>query len=156
MALLIEALNQKFPHQKSENTIALKTRGYNPKLPKHNPQKFKLTTFVTASVDFDEEAHDLADEGQHSFGGKKGVPQKNHLPHTKLFFPSNTIDLNDRISPFGPVEEEAPQVTPSFYEFVGLTIHNQTDSGAQLPYPYTVFSSGRKKWSVPKTVLKKP
>ena len=142
MGQLIQALNRAYVDEVTHEKITLKTRGFAPKSKeKHNPKKFKLTTVVSAKVDFDEESRDLADEGQHSYGGRTVPSATTHNPHAKLFFPENAIELNDHYSPFGAVEGHQ-KVTPTFYEFVGAGIHGQADGGVRHPYPYAVFSSG--------------
>lgn len=112
--------------------------------------QFRLNTFITASIDFDEESRDLAETGQHSFGRNTNPPKGTHNPHAKLFFPSDEIDIAENTL----VEKNTSDPYQRFfYEFVGLNIHTQPlqenpyfDQKENLKFPGVVFSSGSTPW----------
>lgn len=125
-----------------EGKITFQPKGYDPNTNKMDWSKFRLNTFITAKINFDSQAHDLADEGQHSHTKIKKAPKDTHNPHAKLFFPNNEISLSE-----SPVLEDGTRdpYQRFFYEFVGKDVH--TDSAYKpkkkpSEYPGIVFSSG--------------
>jgi hypothetical protein len=140
---------------KLKGNIQFKTRGYDKERKKQRPEKFRLTTIVTANTNFDEQAHDLTEEGQHRHTsiGKNNAPKK-HIPHGQLFFPDDAIDVH-----LEPLKNDKPDSSqPFFYEFCGGDLH--TDSSKlqdkdKAPFPGIVFSSGTPSWGdkIPSTLL---
>ncbi len=117
-----EFLNLLISHLISiEGNVTFKPKGYDPTAtPTMDWRKFRLNTLITAKINFDSQAHDLADEGQHSHTKINKAPKKTHNPHAKLFFPNDEISLSDY-----PLLEDGTR-DPSqrfFYEFVGKDIH---------------------------------
>lgn len=120
--------------------------GYDPLEGSMDWRQFCLNTVVTASINFDTQAHHLTEEGQ--FLNKKvSKPSKDHHnPHAKLFFPNNEID----VAPLVEEGERAP--ITYFYEFVGKDMHvppHANDNRAHIAeHQGTVFASGSKSWVV--------
>ena len=128
----------------NKNNLSFKIRGYDSNNKTIDWSKFSLNTFVTASVDFDSEARDLADQGQHSYKGRSEPPKETHNPHAKLFFPNNEINLYTSNNIFNSKD--------FFYEFVGKEIHKLTkaanpyfNKSEKLILNEVTFSSGSKK-----------
>lgn len=120
-----------------------KTRGYNPQDNSQDFNKFHLNTFVTASINFDEQANDLADKGQHQHKKNNKPPKGTHNPHAKLFFQNNEIDIHSspRINGLPDSQQHF------FYEFVGKDVHVGSSSEADLEFTGALFSSGSKEWA---------
>ena len=140
--LLVQELNR------LKGKVTFNTTGYNAKSGVTDWKQFRLNTFVTAKINFDSEAHDLAEEGQHSHGQVKKAPST-HNPHAKLFFPNDEIDISE------PVLLEDGTSDPCqrfFYEFVGKDMHelpvndNRYINNNKLKFPGVVFSSGSEPW----------
>lgn len=140
--LLVQELN------KLKGDITFNTAGYNVKSEVMDWTQFRLNTFVTAKINFDSEADDLAEEGQHCSGKVKKSPPT-HNPHAKLFFPNDEIDISE------PMLSEDDMPDPYqrfFYEFVGTDMHvlpltkNPHVVNKELKFPGAVFSSGSKSW----------
>lgn len=141
--LLVQELNR------LKGNVTFSTTGYNAKSGVTDWKQFRLNTFVTASIDFDKEGRDLAEEGQHSFGGNTKPSPKNHNPHAKLFFPNDEIDISEPVL----LEDGAPDPCQRFfYEFVGKDVHalptkdNLYIDKKKLKFPGVVFSSGSEPW----------
>ena len=146
LSLLSEKLNQE-----GKEKFLFKTRGYDAHKKTQNPAKFRLHTIVTATTNFESEAHDLTDTGQHNHPTVgKNKPPATHNPHAKLFFDENAIDLHQE--PRQANGELEPQQR-YFFEFVGKDLHKSEN--VPLPFQGIVFSSGSQPWEVPATVLTK-
>lgn len=129
--------------------VKFKTAGSDSKTGKMDWSQFRLNTFVTASINFDPEGHDLAEEGQHSHGQVKKAPVT-HNPHAKLFFPNDEIDIS---KPVFLGEKTPDPYQRFFYEFVGKDMHmlpttekNPYLVENELKYPGAIFSSGSDSW----------
>lgn len=140
--LLVQELNG------LQGPVRFNTIGYNFKSGMTDWTQFRLNTFVTAKINFDSEAHDLAEDGQHCHGQVKKAPPT-HNPHAKLFFPNDEIDISE------PVLLEDGTLDPYqrfFYEFVGKDMHalpekdNPYIDKKKLKFPGVVFSSGSESW----------
>ncbi|MBW8310111.1 MAG: hypothetical protein K0M45_10855 [Candidatus Paracaedibacteraceae bacterium] len=125
------------------------TKGYNPHTNMMEGHKFRLNTFITASINFDPQANDLADAGQHAHTKNKCAPKKTHNPHAKLFFPQDEINL----SQLPLADDNTPEkLQRFFYEFVGKDIHpttieeNPYFKGNKLAFPGIILSSGSEPW----------
>ena len=132
----------------SQGSVRFSTIDYNLKTGLTDWTQFRLNTFITAKINFDSEAHDLAEDGQHSHGQVKKAPAT-HNPHAKLFFPNDEIDISD------PVLLDDGTSDPHqrfFYEFVGKDMHelpvkdNSYIHKKSLKFPGVVFSSGSDSW----------
>lgn len=130
--------------------VTFKVRGYDRSSGKMNWTQFRLNTFVTASINFDSQAHDLTDTGEHSHGQVKSPPKKTHNPYAKLFFPHDEIDISEPAL----LENGSPDPHQRFfYEFVGKNMHSDArkkklplNEKDQLIYLPVVFSSGSQGW----------
>lgn len=100
--------------------------------------KFRFNTIVTAKINFDCEAHDLADTGQHSHGHVSKAPHHTHNPKAKLFFKGDEINIKPS------AKDGSPQLNSYFYEFVGPDLHTDTTipENSIIPFDGAVFSSG--------------
>ncbi|MBX9804328.1 MAG: hypothetical protein K2Y18_01095 [Alphaproteobacteria bacterium] len=132
-----------------EGSVTFETTGYNSVSGEMDWTKFRLNTFVTASVDFDEESRDLAEKGQHSFRGNTNPPKETHNPDSKLYFPSDEIDISESVL----LDDGTPDPYQRyFYEFVGKDMHalpskdNPYIDKNKLKFPGAVFSSGSDSW----------
>jgi hypothetical protein len=124
-------------------------KGYDTYTQTMNWDKFRLSTFITASINFDPQANDLADTGQHSHTKNKSAPKETHNPHAKLFFPQNEINL----SHFPLRDDNTPEkLQRFFYEFIGKDIHESIEEenpyfdAGNLTFPGVIFSSGSETW----------
>lgn len=136
--------------QKLNESKGLKCRGYDDQTKIQNFAKFRMNTIVTATTNFDSQAHDLTEEGQHNhttIGKKK--PPATHNPSGRLIFPNDAIDLH--LEPFQEDGSLDPQQR-YFYEFVGKNLHK--DNKLKSPFSELVLSSGGSGWTVPSGVLK--
>gem|GEM_PF-2862072 len=140
--LLVKELNNLRGH------ITFNTSGYNRESGETDWTQFRLNTFVTAKINFDPEADDLAEEGQHCSGKVKKSPPT-HNPHAKLFFPNDEIDISEPML----TEDDMPDPYQRFfYEFVGKDTHvlpltnDRYVVNKELKFPGAVFSSGSKPW----------
>lgn len=118
--------------------------GYNPQARSMDWRQFCLNTFVTARINFDEQAHDLTEAGQFLSKKVKRPSQEKHNPHAKLFFPNNEIDVE-------PVQGDGEHSHISYiYEFVGKDMHAEphaNDNGLSVvEHQGTVFASGSTSW----------
>lgn len=123
--------------------VTFQPKGYNPTMsPNMNWSKFRLNTFITAKINFDSQAHDLADHGQHCHTKIKSAPKATHNPHAKLFFPNDEISLSDHSLLEDGTRDPYQRF---FYEFVGKDVHTDpTYKPKKKPSDYSgiVFSSG--------------
>lgn len=141
--LLVQELND------FQGEVTFNTTGYNLKTGVTDWAQFRLNTFITAKINFDSEAHDLAEDGQHCHGQVKKAPST-HNPHAKLFFPNDEIDISK------PLLLDSKNPDPYqrfFYEFVGKNMHilslkNPYIDNKTLKFPGVVFSSGSEVWGV--------
>lgn len=140
--LLVQELNS------LKGNVTFSTTGYDAKTGVMDWSQFRLNTFVTAKINFDSEAHDLAEDGQHCHGQVKKAPPT-HNPHAKLFFPNDEIDISETAL----LEDNTPDPYQRFfYEFVGKDIHalptkdNSYIDKEKLKFPGVVFSSGSEPW----------
>ena len=146
-------LSEELNKSEEKSKFQFKTRGFDEVDRKQDPAKFRFDTIVTAKTNFDSQAHDLTEKGQHchtTIG--KNHPPENHLPEGTLVFPKDEIDIHQSSL------LESGQLDPHqkfFYEFVGKDMH-LGDPSTQ-PYDDIVCSSGGKSWSkrVSSDVLKK-
>ena len=124
-----------------KGAITFSISGFDARTQTMNWGQFCLNTIVTASVNFDEQAHDLTEEGQF-LSNKIKKPSKDHNnPHAKLYFMNDTIDLT-------PHEDEKTPVS-FFYEFVGKDMHRSTaanDNHEEPRHRGAVFASGSHSW----------
>jgi hypothetical protein len=113
--------------------------GFEPQTNTMDWSKFRLNTIITAKINFDCEAHDLADAGQHSHGHVSKPPKGTHNPKAKMFFEDDAINIK-------PTSKEgSPESTPYFFEFVGPDLHadQMTNENSTIPsFDGAVFSSG--------------
>ncbi|AIL13606.1 hypothetical protein IM40_09140 [Candidatus Paracaedimonas acanthamoebae] len=123
--------------------ITFKPKGYNPNVtPPMDWRQFRLNTLITGKINFDSQAHDLTDEGQHSHTKINKSPKETHNPHAKLFFPDDEISLSAY-----PLLEDGTR-DPSqrfFYEFVGKDVHTDPKYKQKKKlsaYQGIIFSSG--------------
>lgn len=126
-----------------KGAITFSTAGFDARAQTTNWGQFCLNTIVTASVNFDEQAHDLTEEGQFKSNKIKKPSKDNHNPHAKLYFMDDTIDLTPR------EDDETP--VSFFYEFVGKDMHRSTaanDNHEARRHRGAVFASGSHSWLV--------
>ena len=132
-----------------EGDIQCYTKGYDIRTKTMDWRKFRLNTFITASINFDPQANDLADTGQHSHTKNKTAPKQTHNPHAKLFFPRDEINISHLPLADDSTPEELQRY---FYEFVGKDIHptlmeqNPYFKAGKLTFPGVIFSSGSEPW----------
>lgn len=134
LALLASSLNN------IRGPISFKVKGYNQEHKTMDWSRFRLNTFVTASINFDPQAHDMAEEGQHMHAAVSNPPQKTHNPHARLYFLDDGINIS-------PNKQEAGAF---FYEFVGKDMHTQPAwNGSVNDFKSVVFASGSIPWKLP-------
>ncbi|MGN6670564.1 MAG: hypothetical protein ACTHJ4_03410, partial [Candidatus Nucleicultricaceae bacterium] len=131
------------------NDISFNVSGYDRQTSTMDWGKFYLNTIVTARTNFDEQAHDLTEEGQFLHKTVKKPSKEKHNPHAKLFFSNNEIDVT-------PHEKDGGHSPITyFYEFVGKDMHvppHANDNGVNFAdYQGTVFASGSESWMIPST-----
>ena len=136
---------------KKKGPVTYTVKGYHPQTNQMDWSQFRLNTFVTATINFDSQAHDLVDDDQRHRPVKKTQPH--HIPHTKLFFPNDEIDVSDvEILENGHADSNQR----FFYEFVGKDIHPQEKDKVtyidkkkkKSNFAGVVLSSGSKAWKV--------
>ncbi len=125
-------------------TLAKKLINYKGKsrfsIPNHN---LRLTIFVTAAINFDCQAHDLTEEGQHAHACVS-KPNANHLPKSRLCRPNGTLVISQL-----PRKEDGyiDKFQRFFYEFVGKDVHSiKASNPTTNEYDEVVFCSGSKSW----------
>ncbi|MGN6670781.1 MAG: hypothetical protein ACTHJ4_04510 [Candidatus Nucleicultricaceae bacterium] len=122
----------------AQGGVQFKVHGFNPEKRTMNWSKFRLNTIVTAKINFDCEAHDLADAGQHSHGHVSKPPKDTHNPKAKLFFEDDAINIKPSS------KEGSPKSISYFFEFVGPDLHADPmiKENSTIPFNGAVFSSG--------------
>lgn len=122
----------------AQGSVQFKVYGFNPEAKAMDWSKFRLNTIVTAKINFDCEAHDLADAGQHLHKHVSKPPKDTHNPKAKLFFEDDAINIKSSS------KEGSSKTTPYFFEFVGPTLHADPmiKENSVTPFNGAVFSSG--------------